>query len=308
MQPAQEDNITPITIADDTAKQTRKRWLTRLGVAFALLALVSGGYWQLVGSKHVTTDNAYVAADIAQVSSRSTGTVKSVLVTDTQNVKAGDVLVVLDDTDANLAFKESAANAERAEAEFERANSNLERRRQLATSGYVSKEELSNFENACKVAKANADLAKAGLEEARLEVERTVLRAPIDGVIAKREVQLGQRVAAGTYLLAIVPVAQVYVNANFKEVQLVNVKPGQPVELHADIYGSAVTYLGTVAGVSGGTGSAFAIIPAQNATGNWIKVVQRLPVRIELDKENLVKYPLRVGLSMHVDIKTGKKA
>ncbi len=308
MQSAQEENITPLISANNSAMQTRKRWLIRLAVVVVAGVLVCGSYWLLIGSKHVTTDNAYVAADIAQVSSSSAGTVKSVLVTDTQNVKAGDILVILDDSDAKIALEQADANAARADAELGRAQANLNRRNKLVTSGFVSKEELDNSENTFKVAKANADLAKAGLEAARLEVKRTVLRAPIDGVIAKREVQLGQRVSSGTYLLSIVPVSEVYVTANFKEVQLVKVKPGQPVELRADIYGSDVTYRGKVVGVSGGTGSSFAIIPAQNATGNWIKVVQRLPIRIAIDKDSLAQYPLRVGLSMHVDINIGSKA
>lgn len=306
MQAIQDENVTPLINSVDNTMNTRKRWLTRLALVVASAALISGSYWILIGSKHVSTDNAYVAADIAQVSARSAGTVKDVLVTDTQNVKAGDVLVILDDSDANIALKQAEANAARADAEFERAQTNLNRRNKLSTSGFVSTEELNSFENAYKVAKANADMAKASLEQAQLELQRTVIRAPIDGVVAKREVQLGQRIAPGSHLLSLVPVSQVYVNANFKEVQLVKVKIGQPVELHADLYGSKVTYHGKVAGVSGGTGSSFAILPAQNATGNWIKVVQRLPVRIELDKKNLAQYPLRVGLSMHADINIGK--
>ena len=194
MQSAQGENVTPIGVAENTAKKMRQRWLFRLAAILALAALTLSAYWQLFGSRHITTDNAYVAADIAQVFSRSVGTVKSVLVTDTQNVKTGDVLVVLDDADANIVLKEAEANTARAEAEWERAQANLNRRNKLATSGFISSEMLNNFENAFKVAKANADLAQAGLERARLEVERTVLRAPIDGVIAKREVQLGQRV------------------------------------------------------------------------------------------------------------------
>jgi membrane fusion protein (multidrug efflux system) len=306
MQAIQDESVTPLIIPDNSAMKTRNLWLTRLALLVAAAALVSGSYWILIGSKHVSTDNAYVAADIAQVSARSAGTVKDVLVTDTQNVKAGDVLVILDDSDANITLKQAEANAARADAEFDRAQTNLNRRSKLSTSGFVSTEELNNFENSYKVAKANADLAKASLEQAQLELQRTVIRAPIDGIVAKREVQLGQRIAPGSHLLSIVPVSQVYVNANFKEVQLVKVKVGQPVELHADLYGSKVTYHGKVVGVSGGTGSSFAILPAQNATGNWIKVVQRLPVRIELDKKNLAQYPLRVGLSMHADINIGK--
>ncbi|WP_318258631.1 HlyD family secretion protein [Geobacter anodireducens] len=131
-----------------------------------------------------------------------------------------------------------------------------------------------------------------------------MIRAPLGGIIAKRQVQVGQRVQAGTPLLSVVPVQEMHVDANFKEVQLKKVRIGQPVTLHADIYGKSVAYHGTVEGFSGGSGSAFSAIPAQNATGNWIKVVQRLPVRIKLDPAELLKNPLKVGLSMTAEIDT----
>lgn len=139
-----------------------------------------------------------------------------------------------------------------------------------------------------------------------MDLERTIVVSPVDGIVAKRQVQLGQRVQAGMPLLTVVPVQDMHVDANFKEVQLENVRVGQPVKLHADIYGSSVTYQGTVEGFSGGSGAAFSAIPAQNATGNWIKVVQRLPVRIKLDPLELQKNPLKVGLSMSAEIDTRK--
>jgi membrane fusion protein (multidrug efflux system) len=129
-----------------------------------------------------------------------------------------------------------------------------------------------------------------------------VIRAPIDGVVTNRQVQVGQRIAAGSAVMTIVPLNSVYVEANFKEGQLKRVMPGQEVELISDLYGDEVVYHGKVAGFAGGTGSAFALIPAQNATGNWIKVVQRLPVRITLHPRELARHPLRVGLSMEVKI------
>jgi membrane fusion protein (multidrug efflux system) len=148
--------------------------------------------------------------------------------------------------------------------------------------------------------------ARAALEQARVDLERTVLRAPIDGVVSRRQVQVGQRVQPGAMLMVVVPVQAAYVDANFKEVELKKVRPGQPVELISDLYGEEVVFHGTVAGFSGGTGAAFALVPAQNATGNWIKVVQRLPVRITLDPKQLQKHPLRVGLSMEVDVNVSK--
>jgi membrane fusion protein (multidrug efflux system) len=144
--------------------------------------------------------------------------------------------------------------------------------------------------------------AKAALDTAKLNLTRTVLRAPFDGVVAQKNVQIGQRVQLGQVLMSVVPVTRVYVDANFKEGQLTQVHPGQPVTLTSDIYGSQVPFHGRVEGLSGGTGSAFAVIPAQNATGNWIKVVQRLPVRVALDPRELAARPLRVGLSMTATI------
>jgi membrane fusion protein (multidrug efflux system) len=297
----------PISL-DTKNPSSRKRMFTLFGLVLAILALAGFLYWFFIASRHVTTDNAYAAADVAQVTPSISGTVKAITVFDTQAVKAGDVLVSIDDTDAQLSLKKARANVDRSSADLARAQSNFNRRKQLAASGYISAEELNNSENMFKDARASLDAANANLEQARVDIERTVIRAPIDGVVAKRDVQLGQRIAAGMHLLSIVPVTQIYINANFKEVQLRDVKIGQPVELHADLYGSSVVYHGKIVGVAGGTGAAFAIIPAQNATGNWIKVVQRLPVRITLDPKELQAHPLQVGLSMHADIHIGKQA
>ncbi len=144
--------------------------------------------------------------------------------------------------------------------------------------------------------------ALAKLEAARLDLGRTTIRAPIDGVVTRRQVQLGQRLTQGQPIMSIVPIGQLYVDANFKERQLERVKVGMPAKVTADLYGGDVVYHGKVAGIAGGTGASMAMIPAQNATGNWIKVVQRLPVRIELDPKELAAHPLRVGLSTEVEI------
>lgn len=343
------------------------------GVTVAVLA-----YWFLYGSHFVSTDNAYTAVEIAQVTPAVEGNIQAVLVTDTQAVKKGDVLVVIDPVDAKLALslaeadlsravrrvkgyvandsgleaqvsareaeeKRSAAQLRSAEADFERAKIDLTRREALASSGSVSGDELTKARNAylsaeaaLNSAKASASqsranrnaaigsreanavlianateetnpevaLARAKRDQAALDLERTIIRAPIDGVIAKRQVQLGQRVKSGSNLLSVVPVQDMHVDANFKEVQLEKVKIGQVATLKADIYGSSISYRGTVEGFSGGSGSAFAAIPAQNATGNWIKVVQRLPVRIKLNPDDLAAHPLKVGLSMSATVDT----
>lgn len=145
-------------------------------------------------------------------------------------------------------------------------------------------------------------MAAATLRQAYLDLVRTRLLAPVSGYVAKRNVQLGQRVLPGTPLMALVPLDHVWVDANFKETMIGQMRIGQPVTLTSDVYGGGVVYHGHVQGLGIGTGSAFALLPAQNATGNWIKIVQRLPVRIDLDQGELAKHPLRVGLSMTVEV------
>ncbi|MET0546346.1 MAG: efflux RND transporter periplasmic adaptor subunit [Caulobacterales bacterium] len=286
------------------AAPSSKRKSLFLGLA-ASVAVLGGGvyaYDVLYGARHVVTDNAYVGADVAQVTPLIGGPVRDVLVQDTQAVKRGDVLVRLDDTDASLALASAQARLAAAEADRDKAQIDARRREALAASGSVSGDELTTARNALNVANANLKIARSMRDQAQVDLERTIIRAPIDGVISRRQVQVGQRVQPGAMLMVITPVESVYVDANFKETQLADVRPGQPVKLVSDLYGEKVEYAGRVAGFSGGTGAAFAIVPAQNATGNWIKVVQRLPVRIALDPEQLKKHPLRVGLSMDADI------
>jgi membrane fusion protein (multidrug efflux system) len=219
------------------------------------------------------------------------------------------------------------AQVEVREADLSRAQDDLRRRMTIAQTGAVSQEEISHARDAVKSAQAALDAAKqqlasnraltanttiadhpnveaaaAKVRDAYLANARNTLPAPVTGYVAKRSVQVGQRVSPGNPLMAIVPLNGVWVDANFKEVQLKHMRIGQPVELTADVYGSSVVFHGKVVGFSAGTGSAFSLLPAQNATGNWIKVVQRLPVRIQLDPQELEKHPLRIGLSMNVDV------
>lgn len=230
-----------------------------------------------------------------------------------------------------------------ANATVERARAELARRESIAGTGAVSGEELTAARAALASASAARDLAAAGiasaeatrgsasgdlgaaeavvrgttintapdvaaaearLEKAKLDLARTVLRAPVDGIVTNRQVQVGQRIAAGAPIMVLVPIATAYVDANFKESQFQDIRLGQPVELVSDYYGGDVVYRGKVVGIAGGTGAAFSLIPAQNATGNWVKVVQRLPVRIALDPKQLKDHPLRVGLSMEATIDT----
>jgi membrane fusion protein (multidrug efflux system) len=233
---------------------------------------------------------------------------------------------------AQVAVRET--DIARAKTELARATDDLNRRQSLVGNGAVSKEELGHAQsqvaaaqNALAAAQAGVSAAReqlssnqtltegtrvdshpsvmvaaAKVREAYLALHRAALPAPVDGYVAKRTVQLGQRVPAGSPLMSIIPLNQLWVDANFKEVQLRTIRIGQPVLLTADVYGKKMEYKGTVAGMGAGTGAAFALLPAQNATGNWIKVVQRVPVRIVLDAQQLAQNPLRVGLSMEATV------
>ena len=239
---------------------------------------------------------------------------------------------------AQITLRES--EVAKAQTEIARATDDLNRRQLLVGNGAVSREELNhaqtqlaNGKSALASAQAGVAAAKeqllsnqamtegtsvdkhpsvlaaaAKVREAWLATQRAALPAPVDGYVARRTVQLGQRVAAGTPLMSVIPLNQLWVDANFKEVQLRNIRIGQPVSLTADVYGKKVEYQGTVAGLGMGTGAAFALLPAQNATGNWIKVVQRVPVRVALDPAQVAHNPLRVGLSMEATVDVSNRS
>jgi len=369
---AQHDAQPPRPI--DAAK--RKTLLLAFGGTIALIALLWWIWSAFFASHSQSTENAYTNVELAQVTPLVGGPVKRVAVTNTQTVRAGQVLVEIDDTDlrlaaaqaeaalgharrqvrqvlandANLAGQIGVRSADvasaradlvRAEADLDKAELDEKRRAALAGPGAISAQEYSDAQTLTRqaragVAQAHARLAaaeaaeraaagarranevlfedatvethpdvlaaKARLDQARIDLTRAVVRAPIDGVVDQRRVNVGQRVQPGAPVMVVVPIQALYVDANFKEGQLRGVRAGQPVTLTSDLYGSKVVYHGRVEGFAGGSGSAFAAIPAQNATGNWIKVVQRLPVRIRLDPRELREHPLRVGLSMHAEI------
>ncbi|KWA22110.1 hemolysin D [Burkholderia territorii] len=326
----------------------RKRMMTLLIAVIAIAAIAYGLYYFLVARFHEETDDAYVNGNVVQITPQVTGTVIAVKADDTQTVKAGDPLVVLDPADSQVALQQAEANLAQTvrqvrglfvnddqyraqvalrQSDLSKAQDDLRRRMAIAQTGAVSQEEISHARDAVRAAQASVDAAQqqlasnraltanttiashpnvmaaaAKVRDAYLANARNVLPAPVTGYVAKRSVQVGQRVSPGNPLMSVVPLNAVWVDANFKEVQLKHMRIGQPVELTADIYGSSAVYHGKVVGFSAGTGSAFSLLPAQNATGNWIKVVQRLPVRIEIDPKDLEKHPLRIGLSMQVDV------
>ena len=347
-----ETLVTETVITEQDAQNQRKR-KTGLTIAigiFLLAALAWGAYWFFFARHHESTENAYVSGNMVMVNAQTVGTVEAILAEENQEVKAGQSLVKLSPTDAQVALAQAqaqlaqatrqiqnsfnsagVANAQLVQAKtaVQTAQDAVDRRSKLVKTGAVSREEYDQARDALtraqagyKVAQeqyktANAQVAgtttlnhpaieaaKAAFRNAYINNKRLSVLAPIDGVIAKRNVQVGQQISPGMPLMTIVAASQVWVDANYKETQLAKLRVGQPVELTADVYGSSVKFKGTVQGIGIGTGSAFSVLPAQNATGNWIKIVQRVPVRVTIDPEQLKQHPLRVGMSMHVVIDT----
>ncbi len=338
----------------DAHKSSQRK--TRMSIAigiFLLIGLLWALYWFFIARYHEETENAYVAGSMVVVNAQTAGTVEAILAEENQVVKAGDVLVKLSPTDAQVALAQASAqlaNATRqiqnvfntvsvTRAQMVQANSAVKiaqdavnRRAVLVKTGAVSREEYDQAVNALNQALAAQkttmeqnksagaqvagtttqnhpaiEAAKAAFRSAYINNKRLAVLAPTDGVIAKRNVQVGQQISQGVPLMSIVAANQLWVEANFKETQLANLRVGQTVELTSDVFGSGVKFKGTVQGIGIGTGSVFSVLPAQNATGNWIKIVQRIPVRIQLDAEELKAHPLRVGMSMIANVNTHQR-
>jgi membrane fusion protein (multidrug efflux system) len=330
------------------ANRKRRRALL---VLLAVVLLAGGAwlaYYLLVARWHQDTDDAYVQGNIVSVTPQTAGTVVAIHAEDGMRVKAGQVLVELDPSDARVAYEQAVANlaatvrqvrglyssVDSAQADIAarqvavaQARADVQRRSGLVASGAVSPEELAHARAQLQAAEAalsasrgqlsrnralvdattvadqpQVRAAAAQLRQAYLNLQRAAIVAPVSGFVSKRSVQLGQRVQPGMAMLAIIPLEQVWVEANFKETQLHDMRLGQPVELTADVYGNDVVFDGKLVSLGLGTGSAFSLLPAQNASGNWIKIVQRIPVRIELDPKQVAAHPLRLGMSMSVDV------
>jgi membrane fusion protein (multidrug efflux system) len=339
--------------ADDSgmaATDPRKRRRVLLVVAglFVLAALAWFLLWLLVFSKRVKTDNAYVGGNQVAISAQVPGTVVAILADDTQRVEAGQVLVKLDSTDAEIRLQQarsalaqavrgvrqqtssaSGADARLAASriDLKKAEADLQRHLPLLAAHAESPEVVQHLRDgveqaraAVTAAQAQADAAHAAIEgtdvaknpavmQARanfraawVATQRNAIYAPVSGYVAQRSVQLGNSVQPGQQLMTVVPLHNLWIEANFKESQLRHIRIGQPATIESDTYGDDAEFHGKVVGLGAGTGSVFSLLPAQNATGNWIKVVQRVPVRISLDNAELDKHPLRVGLSSEVTI------
>jgi membrane fusion protein (multidrug efflux system) len=357
---ATASNTAPATPPEGNPK--RRTALTAIAVAVLVIGGGYGIYYWMTGRHSESTDNAYVQANVVQITAQAPGTVTAIQADDTDFVKAGQLLVRLDPADARVALDQAEAalaqtvretrilfannstlqaqidarqaDATRAAADLAKAQDDVNRRQPLVQSGAVGKEEfdharqqLDSAKSAYIAAKSALDAAKeqlnsnqsqtqgttvaehpnvlraaAKVREAWLAVQRADVPAPVSGTVARRSVQVGQRVQAGVPLMSVVTLDRPWVDANFKEGQLERIRIGQPATLEADVYGKHVVFHGKVEGLGAGTGAAFSLLPAQNATGNWIKVVQRVPVRISLDPKEIAQNPLRVGLSMNVTV------
>ena len=332
------------------AKDPRKR--RRALLIVLAIFVVGGGAWLLldvfVFSTRVSTDNAYVGGNQVAISAQVPGTVVALLADDTEHVEAGQTLVRLDGTDAQIRLSQAASllaqavrqvrqqsdSARGSDASvnvqrlaLEKSQADLKRHLPLLAADAESPEIVQHLRDAVAQARAALEAAQAQASAAHAAIEgtdvahnpdveharanfraawvaaqRNTIVAPVEGYVAQRSVQLGNSVQPGQQLMTVVPLHNVWVDANFKEGQLRHIRIGQSVKITTDMYGSGVEFHGKVIGLGAGTGAAFALLPAQNATGNWIKVVQRVPVRIALDDRELVRHPLRVGLSAAVTV------
>lgn len=342
------------TTSDNSANEKKRKGKMIIAAGFfLLLALAWLAYYLMVLRYEEDTDNAYVNGNVVAINAQTAGTVEGIMADENQLVQAGQPLVKLNPTDAQVALTQARAQLAQAVRQIQQtyngasvtdaqlrqaqisaqvAQDAVNRRAPLVKTGAVSKEEFAQVQDnlsraiaALRVTQAQSnsahaqiagtdvshhptiEAAKAAFHSAYINNKRLAVVAPMDGIVAKRFVQVGQQINPGVPLMNLVAANQVWVDANFKETQLANLRVGQKVELKADMYGNNVKFEGTVQGIAIGTGSAFSVIPAQNATGNWIKIVQRIPVRITLNPEQLAKSPLRVGMSMSVKVDTSKR-
>ena len=354
MSATESDKTANKTAADNdsglAAKNPAKRRKTLLIMllVFVLIGVIWFLLWTLVFSRRETTDNAYVNGNQVAISAQIPGTVVAILADDTQHVDAGQVLVKLDSTDADVRLSQTRSALAQAvrqvrqqtdsasgsdatvavnQVALKKAEADLKRHLPLIAQQAEAPETIQHLRDAVDQARAalTSAQAQASAEHASVEgtdiannpavlqaranfraawvaAQRNTIYAPVSGYVAQRSVQLGNSVQPGQQLMTVLPLHDLWIDANFKENQLRHVRIGQPAKIETDLYGSSVEYHGKVIGLGAGTGSVFSLLPAQNATGNWIKVVQRVPVRIALDNQELDKHPLRIGLSSDVTV------
>jgi membrane fusion protein (multidrug efflux system) len=312
-------------------------FFTACGIAWLSYWFVHGRYFERTDDAYVSGDIIQISSEIpgtvTEVQASDTQSVargQTLLELDqadariAMNASIAELAATVREVQALYAQRDQMqALIDERDVQLARAEDDYKRRQSLSIEGSVSAEDTAHARNEVDVLRAGLIVARQQLRATRAQVQgatvamhprvleaaakvrnavlalrRTRIISPVAGVVARRSVQLGQHIAAGAALMVVVPLNDVWVDANFKESQLEHVRVGQPVAIHADLYGGNVTFHGEIAGLSAGSGSAFALLPPQNATGNWIKIVQRVPVRIALNPTELAEHPLRVGLSM----------
>ncbi len=350
--------MTSTNLANGEPPTSRLRLRRRL-IALTLGICLAGCaawlvYWNFSLRHSESTDDAYAAGNLVRISPQVPGMVKEILADNTQKVRAGQILVRLDERDALLALDRARvvlaeavrqseslmmetrrleAVVEQNSIALEKAEGDLARRKNYKKGISISEEELIHARDSVRISRAALSIARLALRgnkalvkdspleeqpvvlaaanrlrQAWFDYKRCEVRSPVDGYVARRAAQPGMYAQPGAPLMAVVPLDSLWVDANFKEVQLREMRVGQKAVVHADIYGKAVAYEGTVAGFAPGTGSSFSLLPPENATGNWIKIIQRVPVKIVLDKAALEAAPLLVGLSCRVSVDIGDQS
>lgn len=272
-------------------------------VVAVILGLVLLTVYFISNSNRVSTDDAYIEGRIHSIASKVSGTVKSVPINDNQGIKNGDLLVEIDPIDYELKVSEVQASLDLRKASFEQATRDKERAEVLYKQEVVSKEKHENVLTSYNLAKAQLAAAEVQLKIAKRNLEYTKIYAPCDGYVTKKAVETGNQIQPGQPLMAVISLDDIWVAANFKETQLKDVKPGQRVEIKVDTYPGR-KFSGKVDSIMAGTGAAFSLFPPENALGNYVKVVQRIPVKIVFDKTTDTQHVLRIGMSCFPDIIT----
>ncbi|MCX5714957.1 MAG: HlyD family secretion protein [Candidatus Omnitrophica bacterium] len=277
-------------------QKNKKQKLIYLFIALAVLGLILLTVYLINSSNRIFTDDAYIEGRIHSIASKITGTIKQVLVEDNQGVKSGQVLIEIDPIDYELKVNEALATFGLRKASFDQAKRDMKRAQILYKQEVLPKEKYENVLTAYNLAKSQGEVAQAQLEIAQRNLKYTKIYAPCDGYVTKKAVEKGNQIQPVQPLMAVIPLDDIWITANYKETQLKNVLPGQKVEIKVDTYPNK-KFTGRVDSIMAGTGAAFSLFPPENALGNYVKVVQRVPVKIVFDKNTDSGHILRIGMS-----------
>ena len=276
--------------------QKKKKAFMIVGTVVTI-GLIAGYFVSAYNKTHISTDDAFIEGNIHTIAARVSGSVKTVLVHDNQQVKQGDILIELDPMDYRSRVEASRANLELQRANLRQAERELKRAKALFDQDANSADRYDKAVSNQEIAVAQVKLADEQLRQANLNLNYTTILAPSGGYVTRKSVQTGNQVLVGQPLMAIVELEDIHVIANYKETELARIRPGQKVRFTVDAYPGR-RFNGTVDSIMAGTGVSFSLFPAENATGNYVKVVQRVPVKIVLEKDADKDHLLKVGMSV----------